>query len=222
MNQHKRKFSIATVIVLWAWTACGSAEFNYASYIETTLQDIITEERNHSVYPAAQKKTLERVEIECQTAKYRVSCNYTAVRRPISGNRKNVIKLWVQTLQIEPTLASLYRQEIKVTEGMNVHWIPVQEKLLPHINRNLGRNDAIESDSERIPRGLPRGKRANIRCLFSTDRRFPAACGGELQLFILFLGKDDLGYIFIATEFNEIDSNQRKPDLTNAVTRLAQ
>jgi hypothetical protein len=54
-----------------------------------------------------------------------------------------------------------------------------------------------ESDSERIPRlrrtkqfdffllkarGLPRGKRANIRCLFSTDRRFPAACGGELQL----------------------------------------
>jgi endoglucanase len=40
---------------------------------------------------------------------------------------------------------------------------------------------APESDSERIPRGLPRGKRANIRCLFSTDRRFPAACGGELQ-----------------------------------------
>jgi 4-amino-4-deoxy-L-arabinose transferase-like glycosyltransferase len=59
-----------------------------------------------------------------------------------------------------------------------------------------GSRPAPESDSERIPRGplrgikllyyqiiedLPRGKRANIRCLFSTDRRFPAACGGELQ-----------------------------------------
>ena len=40
----------------------------------------------------------------------------------------------------------------------------------------------IESDSERIPRGLPRGMRANINIFFLTDRRFPAACGGELQL----------------------------------------
>ncbi|MBN2201047.1 hypothetical protein JW777_03765 [bacterium] len=31
-----------------------------------------------------------------------------------------------------------------------------------------------ESDSERIPRGLPRGKRANTRCLFSTDGGFDA------------------------------------------------
>jgi hypothetical protein len=42
-------------------------------------------------------------------------------------------------------------------------------------------NPAVESDSERILRGRPRGKRANIKYLFSTDRRFPAACGGELQ-----------------------------------------
>ena len=39
----------------------------------------------------------------------------------------------------------------------------------------------IESFSERIPRGLPRGKRANIIVFFLKDRRFPAACGGELQ-----------------------------------------
>jgi|GEM_PF-6536875 len=39
----------------------------------------------------------------------------------------------------------------------------------------------FESFSERIPRGLPRGKRANIIVFFLKDRRFPAACGGELQ-----------------------------------------
>jgi len=39
----------------------------------------------------------------------------------------------------------------------------------------------IESDSERLPRGLPRGKRATTNEFFPTDRRFPAACGGELQ-----------------------------------------
>jgi hypothetical protein len=39
----------------------------------------------------------------------------------------------------------------------------------------------FESESERIPRDLPRGKRANSIIFFLTDRRFPAACGGELQ-----------------------------------------
>jgi hypothetical protein len=177
MNPTKGKSSIAAVMVLWAWTACSSAEFNYASYIETTLQGIITEERNHSIDSADQKKIVERVEIECRTAKYRVSCNYAAVRRPISGKNLNVIKLWVKTLQIDPELASLYRQEIKVTEGMNVHWIPVQENLLSHIDRELRRNDAME-------------------------------------LFILFLGKNDSEYVFIATEYNAIVPNPGKPDLT--------
>lgn len=185
MSPPKGKCLIAAVMVLWAWTACSSGEFNYASYIETTLQDIITEERNHSIDSAAQKKSIERVEIECRTAKYRVSCNYTAFRRPISGNRKIVIQLWMETLKIKPSIASLYQQEIKVTEGINVHWIPIQEKLLPYIDRDLGRNEGIE-------------------------------------LFILFLGKVDSGYLFIATEFNAISGNQSNPALTNAAMRVAQ
>lgn len=42
-------------------------------------------------------------------------------------------------------------------------------------------NEVHESVSERNPRGLPRGKGADKKCLFSTDRRYPAACGGEIQ-----------------------------------------
>jgi hypothetical protein len=45
-----------------------------------------------------------------------------------------------------------------------------------------------EFGSERIPRGLLRGKRANDDILFLKNRRFSAACCGELQLypFLLF------------------------------------
>jgi hypothetical protein len=39
----------------------------------------------------------------------------------------------------------------------------------------------VESDGEPIPRGLPRGKRANTIKFFSNDRRFPPAFSGELQ-----------------------------------------
>jgi hypothetical protein len=40
----------------------------------------------------------------------------------------------------------------------------------------------IEFGSERIPRGLLRGKRANAELLFLKNRRFSAASCGELQI----------------------------------------
>jgi HPr kinase/phosphorylase len=43
-------------------------------------------------------------------------------------------------------------------------------------------NLVVEFGSEHIPRGLPRGKRANAELLFLKNRRFSAACCGELQL----------------------------------------
>jgi hypothetical protein len=40
----------------------------------------------------------------------------------------------------------------------------------------------LEFGSERIPRSLLRGKRANAELLFLKNRRFSAACCGELQM----------------------------------------
>jgi hypothetical protein len=39
----------------------------------------------------------------------------------------------------------------------------------------------FESDSERIPRGLPLGKRANPKVFFLSEQIFPACFGGQLQ-----------------------------------------
>jgi len=66
-----------------------------------------------------------------------------------------------------------------VRTGAEIQFVQVGNRL----------SENIESDSERIPRGLPRGmrraltrgKRANINVFFPADRRFPAASGGELQ-----------------------------------------
>jgi len=132
---------IAMFVVL---PAGWSGEFNYASYTQTTLQDIITEEQNPSFDPTGAKQAADYLRLECNVSKYRVSCGYSNIRRPIPEKKKNVIKLWIETLGIDPNYASLYRQEIQVTEGMNVHWIPIQEQLFPHINRELVKDDAIE------------------------------------------------------------------------------
>ena len=43
------------------------------------------------------------------------------------------------------------------------------------------KDKGVEFGSERIPRSLLRGKRANDELLFPKNRRFSAACCGELQ-----------------------------------------
>jgi len=133
-------FGIAMFVVL---PASWSGEFNYASYTQTTLQDIITEEQNYSYVQADANKDADRIQLEGRVSKYRVSCRYSTIRRPISEKKKNAIKLWMEALQIDPKLAS-YQQEIRVSEGSRDHWIPIQEQLFPYINQELVNNDTIE------------------------------------------------------------------------------
>lgn len=139
-----RNLAIFGIVMFVVLPASWSGEFNYASYTRTTLQDIITEEQNHHSYDQAEAKTsADEILLECRVSKYLVPCCYTNVQRPISGEKKNVIKLWMETLKVDPKLASLYQQEIQVTEGTRTHWIPVQEQLFPFMNKELVKNDTI-------------------------------------------------------------------------------
>jgi hypothetical protein len=144
MKPLARKLLILGIAMFVVLPAGWSEVFNYASYTPTTLQEIITEEQNQSFDLTEAEQEAVDLQLECRVAKYRVPCRYSNIRRPISEKKKNAIKLWMETLGIDPNFASLYRQEIQVTEGMNVHWIPVQEKLFPHINQELVKDDAIE------------------------------------------------------------------------------
>ncbi len=144
MKRLTKKSAIVGFAVLFILPASWSADFNYVSYTQTTLQEVIAEEQNHSHGQAKAKKEADYIQIECSVSKYRVSCCYSAIQRPISEKRKNIIKLWMETLKIDPKLASLYQQEIRVSEGKSVHWIPIQKQLIPCINQELVKNDTIE------------------------------------------------------------------------------
>ncbi len=152
------------------WPASWSAEFNVASYTVTTLQEIIiAEEQNRSLDQTEAANHAVRIQLEYGVFKYRVPCCYSNVQRPISEKKKNVITMWMESLKIDPQIASLYQQEIQVTEGMRILWIPIQEQLFPHIHQELVINDKFE-------------------------------------LFIIFIGKVESDFLFIATEFQNLHS----------------
>jgi hypothetical protein len=145
MKPLMRKLEIFGMILFVVLPAGWAGEFDYASYAQTTLRDIIiTEEQNHSQDRTEAKKYADCIQLECRVSKFRVVCGYSPVRRPISDKRKNTIMLWMETLKIDPKLASLYKQEMLVTEGTRDHWIPVQEHLFSYIDQEFVKNENIE------------------------------------------------------------------------------
>lgn len=139
-----RKLAIVGIVMFVVLPASWSGEFDYASYAQTTLQDIIAEEQKRTEGQVEDKKHANDVQLDCRVTKYRVSCRYSNNLRPISEKKKNVIMGWMEMLKFDVKFASLYKQEIRVSEGTSLHWIPIQEQLFPHINQELVNNDTIE------------------------------------------------------------------------------
>jgi hypothetical protein len=141
-----KKLTIIEIAVFIALPPSWSGEFDYASYTQTTLQNIIAEEQKYSEEQVADKKhtDTELVLLDCRVAKYRVSCRYSNVLRPVSEKKKSVIIGWMEMLAFDTKSASLYKQEMRVSEGTSVQWIPIQEQLFPHLTRELVKNDTID------------------------------------------------------------------------------
>jgi hypothetical protein len=144
MKSFIKRMEILGMVLSVVLPAARAADFDFASYTPTTIQRLIAEERDYSLVSAETNRAADCVQLECNVFKYRVLCGYSDIRRPISAWKKDVIRLWCEALRIDPEWASLYKQEIWVTEGSNAHWIPIQEKLVPHLRRELVKCDAIE------------------------------------------------------------------------------
>jgi hypothetical protein len=143
MKHFMGKSAIAGIVMQVVLSPSWAGDFNYASYTQTTIQDILSEEHNQSLDQVETQTASECIHLEYRVSKHCVSCQYSDRQRPISKIKKNVIKLWLETLDIDPKLGSLYDHEIQVTDGNRTHWIPIQKQLIPCINRELVKNDPI-------------------------------------------------------------------------------
>ena len=138
------KWAITGIVIGAVFSTSWSGDFDYASYTQTTLQNIIMEEQEDNKAQVSDKKPAPDFQLECKIAKYRVSCRYSNDLRPISEKKKSLIMGWMEMFKFDTKFASLYKQEIRVSEGTSEHWIPIQEQLLPHIKQELDTNDRIE------------------------------------------------------------------------------
>jgi hypothetical protein len=155
---------IIGIASFFAWPAAGSGEFDYDSYTHSTLQSVVKEEQDQMPIWTADEDAAEDVQIECRFAKYQVLCRYSTDIRLIPKRKIKLLMEWMAIHKLDAKYATLYKHEIRVTEGASAFWIPIQEQLCTHLNRELVNSDTI-------------------------------------LLFVIWIGKVESEFAFIATEF---------------------
>ncbi len=76
--------------------------------------------------------------------KYRVRVTYTGQQRDIRVSVRQLISNWVKSLDLNPKLLDLFKQEILVREAGSQYWLPIQEQLLPHVAREVRTGDLVD------------------------------------------------------------------------------
>ena len=75
-----------------------------------------------------------------------IRVKYTGKRRPMSGTKREVLRMWGQTFSI-PNAAeytSFYEEDLLFTEGGVEYWLPVQKKVLPHFAEELKEGEEVD------------------------------------------------------------------------------
>lgn len=72
-----------------------------------------------------------------------VRIRYTGKSRPLADEKKNLLKLWQETLQMDPRVLNTLDNEYLFKECDKEYWIPVQKQVAGYFPKELRAGDTI-------------------------------------------------------------------------------
>ncbi|MDH5763365.1 MAG: hypothetical protein OEZ51_10310 [Nitrospinota bacterium] len=76
----------------------------------------------------------------------RVTVRYLGNQRELDARRGTlIVDMWGKSLRMDrEMLARTFQKEIEVEENGRTYWLPIQDALLPPLEKEVGRNGAVE------------------------------------------------------------------------------
>jgi hypothetical protein len=105
--------------------------FDYDSYQPITMNDVVL------AHPISHDIPSEKnLKLECgdPPLKIRVKAIYCGEFKSISENHELVLSMWCKATQRD-YIFKLFKQEVKLKEGKNIYWVPIQETLVPDLKK---------------------------------------------------------------------------------------
>ncbi|MBA7471255.1 hypothetical protein ES707_06561 [subsurface metagenome] len=105
--------------------------FDYDSYKPFTMNSVVlAHPRDDDTPPEIDFESLE-----CgRLLKIRVKAIYSGEFRPLSKIHKRVLSMWCKSTRKDQVF-ELFKQEVKLKEGKNIYWVPIQEALVPDLKK---------------------------------------------------------------------------------------
>ncbi len=128
-------FCVAVMVASCFMPGIARAEFNFNRYRPYSLAQAVADHTHGEEADWV---------IAAGSFKYRVRVRYTGQQRDIRVSVKQLIANWVKSLDLNPKLLDLFEQEILVHEAGSQYWLPIQEKLLPHVAREIRTGDLVD------------------------------------------------------------------------------
>ena len=111
----------------------------YEDYIPRTLRQII---RFHSD-PTVLSKNEGSMILTGDTFSSRVKAVYTGEIRKVSREKKQHLDMLVPSFNVKQEIINQYDTEVMFLEGADEHWLPVQKKLIPFLQKDVKKGEEI-------------------------------------------------------------------------------
>lgn len=138
------KISLTLGLLLLTFPLARAQNFPWDDFKPRTLNYIIKE--NILIQKGSMKevKSKHQIIIDADPLPSVIRLTYTGKTRPISKERKNYLKLWIDSFDKDKVFNDLYDVEILVTEGSTQYWLLVQKQLLPAFKKEIGVGEPVD------------------------------------------------------------------------------
>ena len=113
--------------------------FPYQEYKTRTLSELIEMDADVTQRDYKQKQLM----LHGQPFYSAVRMKYTGQSKLLSAEKKNLFKLWQETLQYDKKVLSLLESEYLFKECDKEYWIPVQKQVAAYFPKELKEGDTI-------------------------------------------------------------------------------
>jgi hypothetical protein len=137
------RFGQVIVLVLLMITETNAQGFPYDDFLPRTLREIVAS-NVESQKDIKQHATKTQIIIDADPLPSVVRVTYSGKARPIPGQRRNYLKLWISAMGKKPEFIDLYDQEMLIKEDSTDYWLPVQKQLIPHFREEISDGQAVD------------------------------------------------------------------------------
>lgn len=107
--------------------------FDYKSYTETSFEKVISTHENDF------ESDID-IGISAYTFKYKSKIQFSNKFRALTGARKIFLHQWVKALGQSKEFVEQYKSEFLVKKSEFEIWIPMQEQVIPYMNKEITPN----------------------------------------------------------------------------------